>query len=67
MHRGTHSGAEALARGQTLTDELIAAVADEIGRSIDPLTDSRGSAWYRREMTRVFIRRALQEVRDGSR
>ena len=59
------SGAEALARGQTLTDELIAAVADEIGRSIDPLTDSRGSAWYRREMTRVFVRRALQEVRDG--
>jgi carbon-monoxide dehydrogenase medium subunit len=61
------SEAEALADGKALTDELIAAIADEYARTLDPLTDVRGSAWYRKEMIRVFIKRALQEVRDGNR
>jgi carbon-monoxide dehydrogenase medium subunit len=55
--------AEALARGSTLTDELVAAIADEYSLKLDPLTDVRGSAWYRREMIRVFVKRALEEVR----
>lgn len=59
--------AEALAEGRALTDDLLVAVADEVARSIDPLADSRGSAWYRREMTHLFVRRALEEVRDGGR
>jgi len=59
--------AEAMARGAALTDELIAAIAEEYARTLDPLTDVRGSAWYRREMIRVFVKRALQEVRDGYR
>jgi carbon-monoxide dehydrogenase medium subunit len=61
------AAAEALARGQVLTDDLLAAVAEEYARSLDQLSDSRGSAWYRREMIRVFVRRALEEIRDGSR
>ncbi len=59
--------AEALAHGQTLTDELVAAIAEEYARRLDPLTDVRGSAWYRKEMIRVFVKRALEEVRDGNR
>ena len=59
--------AEAMAHGQTLTDELVAAIAQEYSRSLDPLTDVRGSAWYRREMIRVFVKRALEEVRNGNR
>lgn len=59
--------AEAMAEGQALTDELIAAIAQEYARTLDPLTDVRGSAWYRKEMARVFVRRALEEVRDGNR
>ena len=59
--------AEALANGQTLTDELVAAIADEYSRTLDPLSDVRGSAWYRREMIDVFVKRALEEVRDGHR
>ena len=59
--------AEALAHGQTLTDELVAAIAEEYARTLDPLSDVRGSAWYRREMIGVFVKRALQEVRDGHR
>lgn len=61
------SEAEAMADGRTLSDDLIAAIADEYARRLDPLSDVRGSAWYRREMIRVFVRRALQEVRDGHR
>ncbi|HEU0292869.1 MAG TPA: xanthine dehydrogenase family protein subunit M [Anaerolineales bacterium] len=59
--------AEAMAHGQALTDELIAAIAEEYSRTLDPLTDVRGSAWYRKEMIRVFVKRALEEVRDGNR
>ena len=56
--------AEAMAHGSFLTDELVAAIAEEYARTLDPLTDVRGSAWYRKEMIRVFVKRALQEVRD---
>jgi len=59
--------AEALARGQTLTDELVAAIAEEYARTLDPLSDVRGSAWYRKEMIGVFVKRALEKVRDGNR
>jgi carbon-monoxide dehydrogenase medium subunit len=59
--------AEAMAHGSALTDELIAAIAESYVQSLDPLTDVRGSAWYRKEMIRVFVKRALEEVRDGNR
>jgi len=55
--------AEAMARGSILTDELIAEIANEYSLKLDPLTDVRGSAWYRKEMIRVFVKRALEEVR----
>ena len=59
--------AEAMANGSTLTDELVAGIAEEYARTLDPLTDVRGSAWYRKEMIRVFVKRALQEGRHGDR
>ena len=55
--------AESLAHGSTLTDELVAAIAEEYSLKLDPLTDVRGSAWYRKEMIRVFVKRALEELR----
>jgi carbon-monoxide dehydrogenase medium subunit len=58
---------EGLARDQILTDELIGVIADGYARNLDPLTDVRGSAWYRREMIRLFVKRALLEVRDDDR
>jgi len=58
---------EAMAHGHALTDELVAAIAEEYSLRLDPLTDVRGSAWYRKEMIRVFVKRALEEVRNGHR
>ena len=58
---------ETLAQGQRLSDELIAEIAEGYASGIEPLEDLRGSAWYRREMTRVHVKRALEEVRNGCR
>lgn len=55
-------GAEALARGQRLSDELISDVAEAYAQAIDPLDDLRGSKWYRTQMIRVFVRRALEQA-----
>jgi carbon-monoxide dehydrogenase medium subunit len=65
--------AEGLARGHTLTDELIDELAERYAAEIEPLSDLRGSAWYRTEMIRVFVRRAIKAAisssgqREGSR
>jgi carbon-monoxide dehydrogenase medium subunit len=60
---------EALGVGQPqpLTGELIDEIAEGYARGIETLEDLRGSAWYRTQMIRVHIRRALKEVRDGRR
>lgn len=58
---------EGLARGQTLTDAMIAEIAEGYAANIETLEDLRGSAWYRTQMIRVHVRRALLEVRDGRR
>jgi carbon-monoxide dehydrogenase medium subunit len=53
---------EALANGHRLEANVIAAIADAYAGSIDTLEDMRGSAWYRTEMVRVWVRRALTKV-----
>jgi carbon-monoxide dehydrogenase medium subunit len=58
---------EALADGTTLDDAVIARVADAYAEGIDALEDMRGTAWYRREMVRVWVTRSLQQVRDDRR
>ncbi len=59
--------AERLAHGQALTDELVAAIANEYSARLEPLADVRGSSWYRKQMIRVFVQRALEDVRNGHR
>ena len=51
--------AEALARGQRLTDKMIEEIAEAYAAKIDPISDMRGSDWYRKQMIRVFVRRAI--------
>ena len=54
--------AEALLHGQTVTPELVAQVADVVAQDIDPVTDLRGSAEFRREMVRVVAQRTVGEL-----
>lgn len=54
--------AEDLLRGQKATPELIAEVAAAAAAATDPPSDGQGSADYRREMTRVWVRRLLEET-----
>jgi carbon-monoxide dehydrogenase medium subunit len=51
--------------GSRLDDATIAKVANGYSASIDPIEDARGSAWYRSEMIRVFITRALNDLRSS--
>ena len=44
----------------TVDDALIRSIADGYAERIEPLDDMRGSAWYRREMVRVWVRRAIE-------
>ena len=58
--------AEAMARGKHLTDSLIEEIAEAYADAIDPLSDLRGSAWYRKQIIRVMARRALQQALAGN-
>jgi len=48
--------------GGTLDDAVRHDVATAISEAIDPIEDLRGSAWYRRQVTAVLVRRALERV-----
>jgi carbon-monoxide dehydrogenase medium subunit len=56
------AGAGALARGKHLTDSLIEEIAQAFSSDIEPLSDLRGSAWYRKQIVRVMARRAIQQA-----
>lgn len=56
------TAAEDLLRGKALTPEAIRAAATTVPAAVDPLTDYRGSADYKRDMTEVWTRRALTEA-----
>jgi carbon-monoxide dehydrogenase medium subunit len=58
---------EALAAGQPLTDDLVTEVAEGYAAQVETLDDLRGSAWYRSQMIRTHVRRALEEIRNGDR
>ncbi len=54
--------AEDVLRGQSLTPELLRAAAATVPALTDPTSDHRGSANYKRRMTEVFTRRALEQA-----
>jgi len=59
--------AEMALRGQALSDAAVRAAAETAAREAEPLSDLMGSADYRREMIRVWVRRLLVALRDGTR
>jgi carbon-monoxide dehydrogenase medium subunit len=56
------TAAEEQARGQRLTGPLIEKIAQAYAEAIEPLSDLRGSAWYRKQIIRVLARRAIKQV-----
>jgi carbon-monoxide dehydrogenase medium subunit len=54
---------EALGEGTDLSADVCRAIADGYAGRIETLDDVRGSAWYRTEMVRVWVRRALEGAR----
>ena len=54
--------AENVLRGQRATVEAFRAAGAAAKDEVDPATDTRGSAGYKREMAEVWVRRALEQA-----
>jgi len=55
-------GAEEVLVGNNGTDEVFDAAAARVPGEVQPFSDLQGSEAYRREMARVFVRRALDDA-----
>jgi CO/xanthine dehydrogenase FAD-binding subunit len=56
------TAAEGILRGQPLKPEAFAEAGEKAKEAVDPLSDFRGSAAYKKEMAGVFVRRALEKA-----
>jgi len=56
------AAAEGMAVGKPLSGALIEEIAGAYSTAIEPLSDLRGSAWYRKQIIRVMAGRAMQQV-----
>ncbi|HEX8968312.1 MAG TPA: xanthine dehydrogenase family protein subunit M [Chloroflexota bacterium] len=54
--------AEAILRGQPFSPDGVAAAAQELGKEVDPASDVQATAAYRRHVTVVLARRALEQA-----
>jgi len=54
--------AEAVLKGEKISDALMDAVAAEVSGMCDPLPDSHGPAEYKRKMAAVFVKRAIRAL-----
>lgn len=54
--------AEAMLRGQKLTDKLISEAGQKISEEVEPEGDMHASTEYRRAMSKVFTERALKKA-----
>jgi CO/xanthine dehydrogenase FAD-binding subunit len=54
--------AAACLKGKVLDSAMVHEAAEKAVSEISPISDVRASAWYRKEMTALFTRRALQVV-----
>lgn len=55
----------ARAAGHRLDEDTAAELADAYAAACDPIDDIRGSAWYRREIVRTLVRRAVVALGRG--
>ena len=57
-------GAEEALIGKELTDEVIVKASEEAMNSCHPISDIRASAEYRKDMIRVFTKRAIKQAME---
>ena len=57
--------AESVLRGQPVKPDALREAAEKAKEAVDPISDFRGSAAYKREMAGVFVRRALEKALDS--
>ena len=57
--------AEAVLRGQLVKADALAEAGEKAKQAVDPISDFRGSAAYKKEMAAVFTRRALTKALEG--
>jgi carbon-monoxide dehydrogenase medium subunit len=50
--------------GHQLDDQIIEAASETAAAEAKPITDIRASANYRRQMVKVYMKRALMALRD---
>jgi carbon-monoxide dehydrogenase medium subunit len=55
-------GAEAELIGKTISDAVIEAAGRAAAAECDPSPDLRGSVDYKRDMTRVMVKRSIQRA-----
>ena len=56
------TAAEAVLSGQPLKTEAFAEAGEKAKEAVDPISDFRGSAGYKKDMAAVFVRRALEQA-----
>jgi CO/xanthine dehydrogenase FAD-binding subunit len=58
--------AESVLTGEEITEKRIAAAGEAASQETSPISDVRGSAEFRREMVRVFVKKCLSELWVGT-
>jgi carbon-monoxide dehydrogenase medium subunit len=58
--------AEAVLAGQAVDDKLLARAGDAAAEEAEYIADVRGSVPYKRELMRVYVRRAVRAALNGS-
>jgi aerobic carbon-monoxide dehydrogenase medium subunit len=53
-------------RAENLSDSVVDEVLRAVDSQISPFSDLRGSEWYKRQMARVFVKRALAQLDSQS-
>lgn len=59
------SEAESFLKGKELTDSVLREAGELAKGAVEPISDIRGSAEYKREMVGVFLRRTVQAALSG--
>ena len=58
---------ESFVEGKEITSDLLRTVQDKAGREVTPITDVRSTESYRRTVTGVMVKRAMEEALKNAR